>query len=324
MRRRVVQFAGVLFAGCVSSACAQPPSPGSAPGGELEYWHVQGNLHVLGGAGGNIAVQIGDDGVVLVDAGLEANADAVLAAVRRLTDKPILAIINTHAHADHTGGNARIAEAGMSYNTSRIAGFQDVSETAADIFAHLNVLNDLSTPTGATAAAPEASWPTDTYYAESFDMFVNGEPILLLHQPAAHTNGDTLVLFRRSDVIATGDIFVPTSYPFIDVERGGSLNGIIDSLNRIIDYTVPQRSQEGGTMVIPGHGRVTDEYEVVLYRDMLTIIRERLKSMIEKGMSLREIKAAQPTLDYDGTYGSDTGAWTTEMFIDAVYAELAP
>jgi cyclase len=154
-------------------------------------------------------------------------------------------------------------------------------------------------------------------------VYVNGEGIQLLHQPAAHTGGDSLVYFRRSDVVAAGDIYVNTSYPVIDRERGGSFSGVIAGLNRIIDLTIPKDWQEGGTMVIPGHGRLADEADVVEYRDMLTIIRDRIQGLIKKGMTLDQVKAARPTLDYDGRYGTTSGPWTTAMFIEAAYRDLS-
>ncbi|MCZ0953863.1 MAG: hypothetical protein OXJ56_14940, partial [Rhodospirillaceae bacterium] len=131
-----------------------------------------------------------------------------------------------------------------------------------------------------------------------------------------------LVFFRRSDVVSTGGIFTPESYPVIDLARGGSVQGVIDALNRIIRIAVPEDKQEGGTKVIPGHGRLCEEADVVEYRDMVTIIRDRVQALINDGMSLEEIQAARPSLDYDTEYGSDTGAWTTEMFVEAVYRSL--
>ena len=142
-------------------------------------------------------------------------------------------------------------------------------------------------------------------------------PSYLLHQPAAHTDGDSLVFFRGSDVISTGDIFVTTSYPVIDLDRGGSIQGVIDSLNRIIDLTVPAALQEGGTLVVPGHGRICDEADVVEYRDMVTIIRDRIADMLKRGMTLDQVKAARPTEDYDPRYGSSSA------FVEAVYRSLS-
>jgi glyoxylase-like metal-dependent hydrolase (beta-lactamase superfamily II) len=169
---------------------------------------------------------------------------------------------------------------------------------------------------------PFGAWPTDTYFTATDELFFNGEAIQILHAPAAHTDGDSILFFRRSDVIVTGDIFITTQFPFIDTERGGSIQGIIAALNRILDLAIPAAKQEGGTMVIPGHGRLCDEADVLEYRDMLTIIRDRIQNMIDEGMSLRQVIAARPALDYEGRYGADAGFWTTEMFIQAIYRDL--
>jgi glyoxylase-like metal-dependent hydrolase (beta-lactamase superfamily II) len=168
---------------------------------------------------------------------------------------------------------------------------------------------------------PFRALPTDTYFGEEKDLYFNGEGIQLLHQPVAHSDGDSVIFFRKSDVVVTGDIFLTTTYPVIDIARGGSINGVVDALNRILDITIPKEKQEGGTMVIPGHGRLCDEADVVEYRDMLTIIRDRIQDMVRKGMSLEQVKAARPTTDYDGRYGRDA-SWTKDMFVEAVYRSL--
>jgi cyclase len=145
----------------------------------------------------------------------------------------------------------------------------------------------------------------------------------VLHQPAAHTDGDSIVFFRKSDVVVAGDVFVTTTFPLINLAQGGSFNGIIDALNRIIDLTVPRDKQEGGTYVIPGHGRITDEADVVDYRDMVTIIRDRFQNAIKKGMTLEQVKAARLVRDYEGRYGATTGFWTTDAFVEAAYRSLS-
>ena len=152
--------------------------------------------------------------------------------------------------------------------------------------------------------------------------FFNGEGIQLIHQPSAHTDGDSLVWFRGSDVIAAGDIYSTMSYPVIDVKHGGTINGVIDGLNRILDLSVAEFRTEGGTLVIPGHGRLSDSADVAYYRDMVTIIRDRVKAMIDKGMTLDQVKAARPTADYEPRYGASSGPWTTDMFVEAVYVTL--
>jgi len=181
----------------------------------------------------------------------------------------------------------------------------------------------MSAMNGKQPAYPADAWPTETYANEKDEVYFNGEAIEMLHAPAAHTDGDSLVYFRRSDVLAVGGLFDPDRYPVIDLARGGSLQGILDGLNRILDITIPAFSQEGGTMVIPGRGRICDEADVVEYRDMLAIVRDRLRAMIKKGMTLEQIQAARPTLDYDPLYGASKGPWTTDMFVEAAYRSLA-
>jgi glyoxylase-like metal-dependent hydrolase (beta-lactamase superfamily II) len=216
--------------------------------------------------------------------------------------------------------------AGQTFAGGNVA--QAVSDAArgAAILAHEKVLERMSQPPAGEQAAPFDALPTDTYFSDGMKLshFFNGEGIQLLHEPAAHTDGDTLVYFRGSDVIAAGDVYLTTSYPIIDVQRGGTINGVIDGLNRILDLSVAEFRTEGGTLVIPGHGRISDSADVAYYRDMVTIVRDRIQSMMKKGMTLEQVKAAKPTADYDPRYGSTTGPWTTEMFIEAVYATLGP
>ena len=286
---------------------------------------VQGNVYMLVGAGGNITVQVGKEGILLVDTGLSPMSDKVLAAIRQLSDKPIRYIVNTHVHADHTGGNEKIAPTGITITGGNVvANIGESAGKGAAVIAHENVLNRMSAPTGSQSPAPFVAWPTDTYANGEKDLFFNGEGIQVFHQRAAHTDGDSIVFFRRSDVVSTGDIFMTTSYPILDLQRGGSIQGIIDALNHIIDLTIPAEKQEGGTYVIPGHGRLCDEADVVYYRDMTTIIRDRIEDMIRKGMTLEQVKAARPTRDYDPLYGATTGFWTTDMFVEAVYKSLSP
>jgi cyclase len=296
----------------------------SAPQAELHVLPVQGNIYMLVGAGGNITVQIGNQGVLLVDTGLAQNSEKVLAEVRKLSSRPIRYIINTHVHADHTGGNEAIAKAGITVTGGNVAGnITDAAEGAA-VIASQAVLDRMSAPPAAgEAAIPFGALPTDTYITKEKHMFFNGEGIEIIHEPNAHTDGDSLVYFRRSDVLSTGDIFTPGNYPVIDLKRGGNIQGIIAALNKLIELTIPADKQEGGTYVIPGHGRLCDQADVVEYRDMATIIRDRIQNLIKKGMTLEQIKAAKPTRDYDPEYGTTTGFWTTDMFVEAVYRSLS-
>jgi cyclase len=291
---------------------------------QLHVLPVQGNVYMLVGAGGNITVQIGNQGVLLVDTGLAQNSDKVLAEVRKLSSRPIRYIINTHVHADHTGGNEAIAKAGVTITGGNVAGnITDASEGAA-VIANQAVLDRMSAPPAAgEAAIPFGALPTDTYITKEKHMFFNGEGIEIIHEPNAHTDGDSFVYFRRSDVVSTGDIFTPGNYPVIDLKRGGNIQGIIAALNKLIELTIPADKQEGGTYVIPGHGRLCDQADVVEYRDMATIIRDRIQNLIKKGMTLEQVKAARPTRDYDPEYGATTGFWTTDMFVEAVYRSLS-
>jgi len=273
--------------------------------GALEVLPVQGNVYLIGGAGANITVQVYDTGVVLVDTGDAASSDKVLAAVRQISDKPIRYIINTQYHADHNGGNEAIAKAARN----------------PPVLAHEGVLNRMSAPVGSVSPRRTAEWPTDTFFTDLKDLS-NGEAIQIIHQ-AAQNDGDSFVVFRRSDVISAGDIYMTTTYPPIDLEAGGHINGIIEGLNKILDIAVPVDKQENGTLIIPGHGRISDEADVVEYRDMLTIIRDRVQDAIKSGMTLAQVKSGKLTQDFDKRYGASSGPASTEMFLDAVYKNLS-
>jgi len=305
-----------LLAASAGLALAQGQS------GEVHVWPVQGNIYMIVGAGGNVTVQKGKDGVLVVDTGLAPMADKTLAAIKSISNGPIRYIINTHYHPDHTGGNVKIRLAGSTIAGANVAG--DISDAAvgAQIISHINVLNRMSAPTGAQEPTPQEGWPTDTFLSDQKKLYFDGEGVDILHQPAAHTDGDSIVFFRRSDVIATGDIFTTTNYPIIDLAAGGSIQGTIDALQRIVDMIIPVYGQEGGTMVVPGHGRLCDFGDVLNFREMTIIIRDRVQDMIKKGMTLEQVKAARPTLDYDPLYGSSTGFWTTDKFVEAVYKSL--
>jgi cyclase len=291
------------------------PAIAQAP---LEVLPAQGNVFMIAGPGGNTTVQIGHEAVIVVDTQTAGVSDELLAAIAKLSAKPIRHIINTSVDAEHTGGNEAVSRAGTYVRL--IDSFDPRGQRSeAGIVAHVNVLGRMSAPTG--AEAPAAAWPSDTYFTEEWALFVNGEALQLIHVPAAHTDGDTMVFFRRSDVISTGDIYSTSRYPRFDPQLGGSIAGVIEGLNRILDVTIAGENQEGGTVVIPGHGRLSDETEVANYRDMVTIVRDRVAAMLDAGMTLEQVQAAKPTSDYDGIY--DEPGWTGSMFVAAVYRDLA-
>ena len=181
----------------------------------------------------------------------------------------------------------------------------------------------MSAPTGVQAAVPFGSWPTETYRSDRKQMFFNGEPIEIIHQPAAHTDGDSIVFFRRSDVVVAGDIYDTTSYPFIDLERGGSIQGEINALNNLLELAIPGYQDEGGTYIIPGNGFISDRPDLLEYRDMVTIIRDRIQAAIKNGMTLEQVKAAGLTKDYDNRYGAKSGSSRTGVtFVEAMYKSL--
>jgi glyoxylase-like metal-dependent hydrolase (beta-lactamase superfamily II) len=336
------------------SKFTRAPMIQAAPAGEVEILPVRGNVYAIFGAGANIVVSVGNDGVLLVDAGRVEMSDKVLAAVQRLQrgwvarnepkpigfgaetrssvadrhisapPKPIRYVINTSADPDHVGGNEKLRNAGHTFTGGNVAGnIADASEGAA-ILAHENVLSRMAAQAEGRPALPADALPTDAYFVDFYKLshYFNGEGIQLFHMPKAHTDGDSIVHFRGTDVIALGDLMSTGSYPVIDVARGGTIDGVLDALNRVLDMSIAEFRLEGGTLMVPGHGRLVDSADVAYYRDMLTIIRDRVVDLIKKGRTLEQVKAANPSGDYDTEYGSTTGPWTTANFIEAVYTTL--
>ena len=290
---------------------------------QIDVVHVRGGVYMLVGAGGNTTIQVGNEGVIVIDTQFAPLSTKILNAIKSITDRPIRYVVNTHVHGDHVGGNEAIAKAGRTRAGGNVVG--DIGSAATDtarILAHENVLNRMVKATGQNAVA-QGAWPTETFFTRKKEMLFNDEGVQFIHQPAAHTDGDIVVFFRRTDVIATGDLFTTVMYPFIDEASGGTINGYINALNAILDITIPSNVNEGGTMVIPGHGRLSDEQDVIEYRDMTTIVRDRIREYAKRGMTLEQVKAARPTLDFDPRYGSDTGFWTTSMFIETIYRQMS-
>lgn len=301
---------------------AVPPLPTVADN-EVRSLHVQGNVWMLAGAEGNAAIQVGPDGVLVVDTMTPQLADAMLATIRTIAgDKPIRWIVNTHAHREHTGGNARVAEAGEAIIAGNFAGQAgQAAANYAQIFAHENTAARLARGADGQTPLPVFAQPSDTFYTPEFDFFFNGEAVQLIHVPNAHSDGDVIVFFRKSDVLVAGGLFLTTTFPAIDTDADGHIDGVIAGLNRILDITVPEEKQEGGTYVIPGAGRLADEADVVDYRDMVTIVRDRIRASIDSGRTLDQVKAMRPARDYEGRW-SDSPA-VADAFVEAIYRGLS-
>jgi glyoxylase-like metal-dependent hydrolase (beta-lactamase superfamily II) len=335
IRRRALAATGwsaavamVLLLGGASQRAAAQQDAGEA----LDVVQLRPNFHLIAGAGGNIVMQVGPEGVILVDSGTAAMSDAVLAAIRRVTALPIRYIINTSMDSDHVGGNEKLARSGRSILAGAVAAGAGLGDDlitnagAASVLAHENVLTRMSAPTGQEPPVPFALWPTKTFAYRMYSMYLNGEGIQVIHQPAAHTDGDTIVFFRRGDVIATGDIIDTTRFPVIDVERGGTVQGEIDALNRLMDLSIhnlPLQWYPDRTFLVPGHGHVYDKLDLLEYRDAITVVRDRVQDLVGQGKTLEQVKEANPTLGYRRQYGTDSGPWTTDMFVEVIYNELA-
>jgi glyoxylase-like metal-dependent hydrolase (beta-lactamase superfamily II) len=282
----------------------------------LEVLRVQGNVYLLAAQGGNAVAQIGNDGPLLVDTQPVAMSARVLEAVRGLSPRPIRHIVLTSGGEQQAGGAATLSKAGRYV---RVIDSMDPRglDARSSIIAHVNVLSRMG-----AAKVPSDSWPTDTYFVSEWSLFSNGEAVQLFHVPAAHSDGDTIVFFRRSDVVMTGAIFDATAYPRFDSRAGGGIDGVIEGLNRVLDLAVAGENQEGGTVVVPGRGRLSDETDVANYRDMVTIVRDRVRAMVSKGLPLEQVKAARVTSDYDGNYGTRP-EWTGDMFAEAIYRDVS-
>ena len=327
-RRSCLCCAVFIAASVLSSAVgARQDVPSARDAFDVRATRVQGfdstSVYMLVGAGANIAVQIGDEGVVVVDTGPAAAGDAVLAAIRRLTDKPIKYIINTHAHPDHVGGNAVLVKASGGQRTDAgPAAELRQNPNGVIVVAHQNTIDRMLGPRRGGAVYPEYAVARSSFITEDKQLHVNGEAIELWWRASAHTDADVLVYFRRSDVIVGGDLVQPASFPHFDVQEGGRLQGIINGLNHVIDLAVPQFNQSGGTRIIPGHGWLCTESDVVELRDMATIARDRVQYLIDKKFTLAQVQAARPLADFAPVYGVGEAERATDAFVEAVYNDL--
>ncbi|HEY6344289.1 MAG TPA: MBL fold metallo-hydrolase [Bryobacteraceae bacterium] len=319
-RATAITCAALIALGTVA---AQQP-----PGANLEVLQVRPNFYMIAGAGANIGFQVGGDGVVVVDSGSASSADLVVAAIKKVTAQPIRYVIDTSADPDHVGGNATVAKAGQTLFTQ--AGgpglAADFLGGGASILSVEQVLSRISGPSGQPSPFPAGAWPTETFNQPRKYMYLNGEGIEIFHEPAAHTDGDAIVFFRRSDVVVAGDVLDTRRFPVIDIAKGGSIQGEIAALQKLVDTAIPSVpivSREEGTLIIPGHGRICDQLDVVEYRDMVAIIRDRIRDLMKQGLTLEQVKAAAPARGYTRRYGSDTGSWTTNNFVEAVYLSLS-
>lgn len=293
---------------------------GSGPAAGLETIQIRPNVYVIFGAGSNITVHLGEDGVILVDAGTAALAPQVVAAVKALTPQPIRLIINTSADADHVTGNEIVSAAGREVNPDAFS-----EDPHATVLAHENVMLRMSAPSGADTLFPTALWPSETYTARVRSMYLNNEAVLVHRHVGAHSDGDSVVLFRKADVIATGDILDLRHFPVIAPAQGGSIQGELAALNRLLELTVPAMPlvlKPGRTLLVPGHGRVSDYAELVEYRDMVTTIKDNIEVLIKDGKTLAQVQAANPTAGYRARWGRETGPWTTAQFVEAIYTGL--
>jgi len=318
----LVALALTLSAGHRAQGLSAQQHPSTSRGG-LESIQIRPNVHVIFGAGGNVTVHAGEDGLVVVDSGSGEKAGALLDAIKAISPRPIRLVINTSADLDHVGGNAVIGGAGIGLSPDPFG-----AGNHATVLAHENVLLRLSAAgsNSAESAFPTRMLPNDTFTSKYRSLYVNDEAVQVIRQTGAHSDSDVMVLFRKADVIATGDVIDLQRFPVIDPAKGGSIQGELEALNRLLTElvvaNVPLVLKPGGTLVVPGHGYVSDYGEVVEYRDMITVIKDTVQELIDKGLTLEQVRAANPAKGYRGRYGSDAGPWTTDMFVEAVYTGL--
>jgi cyclase len=288
----------------IAQGQAQPQTPAAAPAAQPEVnvttTRLGGNVYAVDGQGGRISALVGPDGVFLVDAQFPQVTEKILAALRQISDGRVRMVVNTHVHGDHTGGNENFGKLG------------------AVIMARPNLRARLLKPAPAangqpTPPAPAVALPVITY-DQPMTLQLNGEEVRIVPLPPSHTDGDTGVKFVNADVLATGDVFRSVGYPNIDRANGGTLRGLLESMNTFIELAGPN------TKVAPGHGAITDRAGLVAHRDVITTVRDRVQAQMRQGRTVEQIVAAKPTADLDMKVGN--AAQSADRFVQQLFAEL--
>lgn len=322
-------MAAAATAGRAQTAAAAPAAQAPAP------LALRGGLWMLTVQGINVTVQSGAEGLIVVDTGPAGAAGQLLREIGQLSDRPIRFLIDTNADAQIIGGNAVLAGAGQSLattdtfdalevngNTSKVS-LPGQGNTAV-VIARQSVLTQMLSEPGANYAS--AALPSDTFTRKQFNFFLNGSPIAVVSLPGGHSGSDAAVRFDRPDVVVTGAVFDQTSFPVIDVANGGSIEGELAALDEIantLSYAhVPVLENSGATLIVPVRGPVSDEDDLVTYRDMVATVRDRVEYYLEQGKTLEQVQGLNPARGYRMRYGSDSGQWTTRQFIQAVYESL--
>lgn len=294
----------------------------AAPSEGVAVLPLRMGVYLLTVEGFNVTVQTGPDGTVVVDPGPKEAAAAVEATIRTISATPVRYVIDTSSDTQLTGGNELVSHAGQSFIANQLGG-------AANVIATQNTLLTMISQPGDHS---EFALPSEIFTRPQLSFYMNRQPIAVVWLPAAHTNGDVVVRFDGADVLATGSIFDNTHFPVIDLQHGGTIQGEIDALSRLLNtmayVSVPLVGQAAmlnqplGTLVIPSRGPLCDQHDLVTYRDMVETIRERVADLIAHGADLQRVLAARPAQGFEARFGSDTGAWTTQDFVTAVYQSL--